>query len=41
MAQKLKFPLGRLENMDGKGENSDYQYFFPQTAVSLGIKVNI
>ena len=26
-AQKLKFVLGRVENIVGKGENADYQHF--------------
>ena len=30
--EKLKFGLGRVENLVGKGENAGYQYFllFPQ-----------
>ena len=27
VAQKLKFALGRVENMMGKGENAGYQHF--------------
>ena len=32
MAEKLKFVLGRVENIVGKGENVGYQHFllFPQ-----------
>ena len=32
MTEKLKFVLGRLENIVGKGENAGYQYFllFPK-----------
>ena len=32
MTQKLKFVLGRIENIVGKGENAGYQHFllFPQ-----------
>ena len=32
MSQKLKFALGRLENIMGKEENAGYQHFllFPQ-----------
>ena len=32
VAQKLKFALGRVENIVGKGENAGYQHFllFPQ-----------
>ena len=32
MTQKLKFSLGRVENVVGKGENAGYQHFllFPQ-----------
>ena len=32
VTQKLKFEMGRVENMVGKGENSGYQHFllFPQ-----------
>ena len=26
--QKLKFALGRVENIVGKGENAGYQHFF-------------
>ena len=26
-AEKLKFALGRVENIVGKGENAGYQYF--------------
>ena len=25
--QKLKFVLGRVENIEGKGENAGYQHF--------------
>ena len=28
---KLKFVLGRAENIVGKGENAGYQYFLPFT----------
>ena len=40
--QKLKFALGRVENIVGKGENAGYQHFllFPQCfqkAFSLGV----
>ena len=27
MTQKLKFALGRIENILGKGENAGYQHF--------------
>ena len=27
--QKLKFALGRVENIVGKGENAGYQHFLP------------
>ena len=32
VTEKLKFVLGRVENMVGKGENAGYQHFllFPQ-----------
>ena len=32
VTQKLKFALGRVENIVGKGENAGYQHFllFPQ-----------
>ena len=32
MNQKLKFAMGRVENIVGKGENAGYQHFllFPQ-----------
>ena len=32
LAKKLKFVLGRVENIVGKGENAAYQHFllFPQ-----------
>ena len=32
MSEKLKFGLGRVENIVGKGENAGYQHFllFPQ-----------
>ena len=32
LTQKLKFVLGRVENISGKEENADYQHFllFPQ-----------
>ena len=27
--QKLKFDMGRVENIVGKGENASWQHFFP------------
>ena len=32
LAKRLKFDLGRVENISGKGENAGYQHFllFPQ-----------
>ena len=29
VTQNLKFALERVENIVGKGENTDYQHFFP------------
>ena len=45
--QKLKFDLGRIENIVGKGENAGYQHFllFPQcfqrASFSGALKVGI
>ena len=47
VTQKLKFPLGRVENFVGKGENAGYQHFllFPQcflkASLSGSLKVGI
>ena len=47
VAEKLKFVLGRVENIVGKGENADYQQFLLfsqcfQTSSTLGsLKVGI
>ena len=47
VAEKLKFILGRVENMVGKGENAGYQHFllFPQcfqkSSISGSLKVGI
>ena len=37
VTQKLKFVLGRVENIVGKGENAGYQHFllFPQYFLKL------
>ena len=45
LAEKLKFVLGRVENIVGKGENAGYQHFllFPQcfqkASISGSLKV--
>ena len=47
MNQKLKFDMGRVENIVGKGENAGYQHFllFPQyfrkASFSGSLKVGI
>ena len=47
VTQKLKFALGRVENIVGKGENAGYQHFllFPQgfqkNSSSRSLKVGI
>ena len=37
MTEKLKFVFGRVENVEGKGENAAYQHFllFPQCFQNL------
>ena len=47
MAQKLKFVLGRIENIEGKGENDGYQHFlllpqcFQKASSTGSLKVGI
>ena len=46
-SQKLKYVLGRVENIMGKGENAGYQHFllfpqcFPKPSFSVSLKVGI
>ena len=45
LAEKLKFVLGRVENIVGKGENAGYQHFllvpqcFQKASISGSLKV--
>ena len=43
VTQKLKFVLGKVENIVGKGENAGYQHFllFPQCFPKLKLKLGI
>ena len=47
MTEKLKFFLGRIENIVGKGENAGYQHFllfpecFQNTSFPWSLKVGI
>ena len=47
MAEKLKFVLGRVENIVGKGENAFYQHFllfslsFQEASIWRSLKVGI
>ena len=47
VAEKLKFVLGRLENIVGKGENAGYQHFllclecFQKVSYTGSLKVGI